>query len=67
MDALLFGKSLLLGLAVAAPLGPIGALCVNRTLEHGLWAGIAGGLGTALAHGDCSARARGPSGGGASC
>ncbi|MAS14495.1 MAG: lysine transporter LysE [Nitratireductor sp.] len=49
MDALLFGKSLLLGLAVAAPLGPIGALCVNRTLEHGLWAGIAGGLGTALA------------------
>ncbi|MFC5586542.1 LysE family translocator [Nitratireductor kimnyeongensis] len=49
MDALLFGKSLLLGLAVAAPLGPIGALCVNRTLEHGLWAGMAGGLGTALA------------------
>lgn len=49
MDTLLFGKSLLLGLAVAAPLGPIGALCVNRTLEHGLWAGVAGGLGTALA------------------
>ena len=49
MDILLFGKSLLLGLAVAAPLGPIGALCINRTLERGFWAGVAGGLGTALA------------------
>ena len=46
---LLFLKSLLLGLAIAAPLGPIGALCINRTLERGLWAGVAGGLGTALA------------------
>ncbi|RWX74779.1 LysE family translocator [Neorhizobium lilium] len=49
MDVLLFGKSLLLGLVVAAPLGPIGALCINRTLERGFWAGVAGGLGTALA------------------
>ena len=40
MSTLLFGKSLLVGLAVAAPLGPIGALCINRTLERGFWAGI---------------------------
>jgi putative LysE/RhtB family amino acid efflux pump len=45
----LFAKSLALGLAVAAPLGPIGALCVNRTLERGFRAGVAGGFGTALA------------------
>ncbi|MDH4415451.1 MAG: LysE family transporter [Rhizobium sp.] len=51
MDALLFGKGLLLGLAIAAPLGPIGALCINRTLERGFWAGVAGGLGTAIADG----------------
>lgn len=50
-DLALFGKSLLLGLAVAAPLGPIGALCISRTLERGFWAGLAGGLGTALADG----------------
>lgn len=50
-DPVLFGKSLLLGLAVAAPLGPIGALCVSRTLERGFWAGVAGGLGTAIADG----------------
>jgi putative LysE/RhtB family amino acid efflux pump len=51
IDLALFGKSLLLGLAVAAPLGPIGALCISRTLERGFWAGMAGGLGTALADG----------------
>lgn len=51
MDPVLFAKSLFLGLAIAAPLGPIGALCVNRTLERGFAAGVAGGLGTALADG----------------
>lgn len=49
MSMMLFTKSVLLGLAVAVPLGPIGALCINRTLERGFWGGIAGGLGTALA------------------
>ncbi|KKB84092.1 lysine transporter LysE [Devosia limi DSM 17137] len=49
MLELLFAKSFLLGLAVAAPVGPIGALCINRTLERGFWAGVAGGLGTAIA------------------
>jgi len=47
----IFGKGILLGLAIAAPLGPIGALCISRTLERGFWAGVAGGLGTALADG----------------
>lgn len=51
MDALLFGKGLVLGVAIAAPLGPLGALCINRTLERGFWAGVAGGLGTAIADG----------------
>ncbi|WP_409524809.1 LysE family translocator [Nitrincola sp. MINF-07-Sa-05] len=51
MDLVLFIKSLFLGLAVAAPLGPIGALCINRTLERGFIAGVAGGLGTACADG----------------
>jgi putative LysE/RhtB family amino acid efflux pump len=46
---MLFLKAVLMGLAIAAPLGPIGALCIQRTLERGLLAGVAGGLGTALA------------------
>lgn len=56
MIALLL-KGVLLGLAVAMPLGPIGALCISRTLERGIWAGIAGGLGTALADGTYAALA----------
>lgn len=47
-DTLLL-KGLLLGLAIAAPVGPIGVLCIRRSLTHGFAAGFAGGLGTALA------------------
>ncbi|WP_372838326.1 LysE family transporter [Phaeovulum sp.] len=46
---MLFLKALAVGLAIAAPLGPIGALCIQRTLARGFWAGVAGGFGTALA------------------
>jgi putative LysE/RhtB family amino acid efflux pump len=42
-------KGLLLGLAIAVPVGPIGVLCIRRSLTHGFAAGLAGGLGTALA------------------
>ena len=45
----LFLKGALIGLAIAAPIGPMGALCIQRTLARGFWAGLAGGLGTALA------------------
>lgn len=44
-----FIKGLAIGLAIAAPIGPMGALCIQRTLARGFWAGFAGGLGTALA------------------
>ena len=49
MLIVLFLKAVLLGLAIAAPVGPIGALCVNRALTRGFWVGVSGGLGTALA------------------
>ncbi|TCT40878.1 LysE family translocator [Martelella mediterranea] len=42
-------KSVLVGMAIAAPVGPIGALCINRSLTRGFVSGVAGGLGTALA------------------
>lgn len=47
LDLLL--KGIALGVTVAAPLGPVGMLCINRTLERGFVAGMAGGVGTALA------------------
>lgn len=46
---MLFLKGLLLGFSIAAPVGPIGLLCIRRTLQAGFIAGVAGGLGTAFA------------------
>ncbi len=49
MDAWLLPKSMLLGFAVAAPVGPMGLLCIQRTLARGRWAGLALGAGVAFA------------------
>lgn len=45
----LFGQSLLIGLSIAAPVGQIGLLAIQRTLDEGRAAGLATGLGAALA------------------
>jgi threonine/homoserine/homoserine lactone efflux protein len=45
----LFLKAALLGLSVAAPVGPIGILCIRRTLSDGQRIGFASGLGAATA------------------
>lgn len=42
-------KGWLLGFAIAAPVGPIGLLCIRRTLADGFSAGLASGLGAATA------------------
>ena len=38
------------GLTVAVPIGPMGILCIQRTLSFGLVAGLATGLGAATVH-----------------
>jgi len=48
-NAILFSKAALIGLSIAAPVGPIGLLCIQRTLDHGPRAGLAAGLGAASA------------------
>jgi hypothetical protein len=35
LDLPVFLQGLLLGLAIAAPVGPIGVLCIQRTLQNG--------------------------------
>ena len=45
----MFVKGVLLGLAIAAPVGPIGLLCIRRTLHFGPRVGFATGLGAAVA------------------
>lgn len=42
-------KGLLVGLVIAAPVGPIAMLCITRTLSDGRMAGVATGLGAAVA------------------
>ena len=43
------------GLFVAVPIGPMGVLCIQRTLTFGLAAGLATGLGAAIAFRSASA------------
>ncbi|MEW5829645.1 MAG: LysE family transporter [Chloroflexota bacterium] len=49
MDASLFLKGLLIGFSIAAPVGPIGVLCIRRTLNDGRASGLVSGLGAASA------------------
>jgi threonine/homoserine/homoserine lactone efflux protein len=48
-DAIVFLKALVVGLSVAAPVGPIGLLTIQRTIERGFRMGLATGLGAAVA------------------
>jgi threonine/homoserine/homoserine lactone efflux protein len=48
MTAAMFQAGLGLGLAVAVPIGPMGVLCIQRTLAGGLSAGLATGFGAAI-------------------
>ncbi|MBD7938003.1 LysE family transporter [Cytobacillus sp. Sa5YUA1] len=42
-------KGLIIGVSIAAPVGPIGILCIRRTIEHGRFVGFVSGLGAATA------------------
>jgi len=42
-------QGILIGLVVAVPVGPLGLLCINRSLMLGALAGLASGLGVASA------------------
>lgn len=47
----LFLKGLIVGFAVAAPVGPIGVLCIQRSLHNGFKIGLMTGMGAAIADG----------------
>lgn len=44
---MLFIKSVTIGFSIAAPVGPIGLLCIQRSLSRGFRSGFATGLGAA--------------------
>ncbi|HET9950230.1 MAG TPA: LysE family transporter [Candidatus Eisenbacteria bacterium] len=45
----MLSRGLVLGFSIAAPVGPIGILCIRRTLTEGRAAGFVSGLGAATA------------------
>jgi threonine/homoserine/homoserine lactone efflux protein len=49
MEPALLLEGALIGLLIAAPVGPIGVLCIKRSLAHGARAGFVTGLGAATA------------------
>jgi threonine/homoserine/homoserine lactone efflux protein len=51
MEIATFGKAIGIGLAIAAPVGPMAILCMRRTLASGPRAGLATGLGIASGDG----------------
>jgi len=42
-------KGLILGFSIAAPVGPIGILCIRKTLQFGRFSGFVSGIGAAFA------------------
>ena len=46
-----FLKGAVIGFSIAAPVGPIGLLCIRRSLADGRWVGLFTGLGAATADG----------------
>ncbi len=48
MDISLFFKGFLVGIIISAPIGPVGALCIQRTMSNGRLSGILSGIGAAV-------------------
>ena len=44
----LFRTGIIIGILVSAPMGPIGMLCIQRTLSKGRWHGFVSGIGAAF-------------------
>ena len=49
IDFSVFFRGLIIGFSIAAPVGPIGVLCIRRTLAEGRLAGFMSGMGAASA------------------
>jgi threonine/homoserine/homoserine lactone efflux protein len=49
MDIVLFFKGIIAGFVIAAPVGPVGILCAQRTLQRGIAHGVVAGMGAAAA------------------
>ena len=41
-------RGFVIGILISAPMGPVGVLCIQRTMNNGRWAGFYTGLGAAI-------------------
>lgn len=51
MDWQLIVSGVIIGIAVAAPIGPINLMAIRNTLSHGFWAGVFTGTGAVIGDG----------------
>lgn len=50
-NPLVIPVGIFIGVLVAAPVGPVNVLCVQRAIERGFWGGVAAGIGSVLGDG----------------
>lgn len=50
-NPLIIPVGLVIGILVAAPVGPVNVLCIQRAIERGFWGGVAAGIGAVLGDG----------------
>jgi threonine/homoserine/homoserine lactone efflux protein len=50
-NPLILPVGFIIGVLVAAPVGPVNVLCIQRAIERGFWGGIAAGLGAMFGDG----------------
>lgn len=50
-NPLLIPVGLIVGVLIAAPVGPVNVLCIQRAISHGVVSGVAAGLGAVLGDG----------------
>jgi threonine/homoserine/homoserine lactone efflux protein len=50
-NPLIIPVGIIIGILVAAPVGPVNVLCIQRAIERGFWGGIAAGLGAMFGDG----------------
>lgn len=50
-NPLIIPVGVVIGILVAAPVGPVNVLCIQRAIERGFWGGIAAGLGAMFGDG----------------
>ncbi len=50
-NPLIIPVGIIVGILIAAPVGPVNVLCIQRAIERGFWGGIAAGLGSVMGDG----------------